>query len=184
MEWSFVAGLLTAVVAVAGSVLSGWLSQRGARESSREAWEHQMILRQTELEAHRDRDRDAELREVYVELNAAARHYLARLKDLAHDIQLDDVDLLKALGGVDAVRAEYRHRYAVAQMLVPDTVLPYVRAANKQLGVVYGRLAAPVRNTDAPSLDHDELRVIVDDAWHLLAALRTQMRRDLGTSAL
>ncbi|MFI2363031.1 hypothetical protein [Promicromonospora sp. NPDC019610] len=183
MEWSTVVGLLTAVVAVAGSVLSGWLSQRAVRTSNREAWEHQKLLRQLELNAHRDKDRDSELRQVYVEFNAAARHYLARLKDLYHEMESVDVNLLKALENVDTVKAEYRHKYAIAQMLVPDSVLPHVRATNRQLGYIYGPLAAAIRSAGATTLDHGKLRATINQTWDELATLRTEMRRDLGTSA-
>jgi hypothetical protein len=169
------AGLLAAVVGVGGTLGSAWLTQRRSDALRREDWERQERSRLADLADQRLRERVAQRREAYTAFNAASRHYLACLNELAYTLRRGTA----SLDAVEAARTEFRQRYAEAQMIVPDEVLTQVRQAHLCLGQVYGTLA---RLSRGALEDGDDIAAVPDslnECWRLLTRVRATMRADL-----
>ncbi|MFF1637745.1 hypothetical protein ACFVXA_08950 [Streptomyces sp. NPDC058246] len=178
---SAVAGLLAAVVGVGGTLGSAWLTQRRGDASRREEWEHLERTRRTELAAQQVESGREAHKAAYTEFNAAARHYLASLNDHAHVLRIG-YDTQESMATVEAARADYRRRYAEAQMTVPDTVLTEVRRVDISLGSVYGTLARLTHGTAREADDLGNVREQIKQAWRDLSRMRATMRTDLGVS--
>ncbi|WP_369244238.1 hypothetical protein [Streptomyces sp. R41] len=176
---SAVAGLLAAVVGVGGTLGSAWLTQRRGDASRREEWEHLERTRRAELVAQQAESGREARRTAYTEFNAAARHYLATLNDHAHVLHIG-YDPQESLSTVETARADYRRRYAEAQMTVPDTVLTEVRRVDVGLGSVYGVLARLTHGTAREADDIEDVRDEIKQAWRDLSTMRSTMRADLG----
>ncbi|WP_327290229.1 hypothetical protein [Streptomyces sp. NBC_01198] len=180
---SAVTGLLAAAIGVGGTLGSAWLTQRRGDAARREEWERLERTRTAELAAQRRQSDVTDRRAAYTVFNTAARHYLAALNDHAHVLLhpgAEDQDA--ALAAVDTARAEYRRRYAEAQMIVPDAVLAEVREVNTALGAIYGTLA---RLTRGVPRDGDELPAAqagIRRGWQLLSRMRAAMRADLDVT--
>ncbi|MEV4558708.1 hypothetical protein AB0K51_17185 [Kitasatospora sp. NPDC049285] len=180
MDATGLAAVIAAVVGVLGTLASAVLTQRrgdAARREERELTER--IRRADRDELRRSTDR-TDLRACYVALNTAARQYLTALNDHAHALRRQQPSTAAELAAVEAARAEYRQRYAEAQMTVPDAVLAEASRANHRLGVLYGTLVRIAHGTARPGDDLTAYPAAVDAAWDGLAVLRHTMRTDLG----
>ncbi|WP_446038590.1 hypothetical protein [Streptomyces sp. SID1121] len=179
---SAVAGLLAAVVGVGGALGSAWLTQRRGEASRRAEQEHLERTRLAELASQRRQSDLASRKAAYTEFNAAARHYLATLNDHTHVLRPGSADSRESLHAVDTARAEYRRRYAEAQMLAPDAVLAEVRRVNAGLGAVYGALARLTRGTAREGEDVAAARAGIATCWADLSRMRATMRADLDVT--
>ncbi|MFJ4368861.1 hypothetical protein ACIP4S_32660 [Streptomyces chartreusis] len=178
---STVAGLLAAVVGVGGTLGSAWLTQRRGDASRREEWERVERSRRAELAAQQVESGRETRRAAYTEFNAAARHYLATLNDHAHVLRIGYAPQ-ESLAAVETARADYRRRYAEAQMIVPDIVLTEVRRVDIGLGSVYGILARLTHDTAREGDDIESVRDTIKQGWRDLSRMRAAMRTDLGVT--
>ncbi|WP_405590397.1 hypothetical protein [Streptomyces sp. NBC_01190] len=87
-----------------------------------------------------------------------------------------------ALAAVDTARADYRQRYAEAQMIVPDAVFDEVREVNTALGAVYGTLVRLTRGMPREGDDLPGVQRGVRQGWRLLSRMRAAMRTDLDVT--
>ncbi|UQI45766.1 hypothetical protein M1P56_16090 [Streptomyces sp. HU2014] len=174
MDIDVTTALLVAVVGVLGTLLSALLVQRAADRSRQRERERVEELWGRRSEAQ-------ELRSCYVELNAAARHYLAALTDQLYALGRD-ADLPYVRQRLTEARDQHREVYAEAQMRMPERVLDHAGTLGRGLGAVYGmvrRLDDGVpRPGDAPAAVQEG----IDALWERLRELRREMRADLGAT--
>ncbi|WP_406005326.1 hypothetical protein OG440_03465 [Streptomyces sp. NBC_00637] len=174
--------LIAAVVGVCGTLCATWLVQRGAERSLDAQRRNAERLREVEERARLE-ERVLDLRRAnYISLNQGARRYFAALSNDLHRLPSGEGEPESAteLEELEAVRVEYRARYAEAQMVVPDAVLSVATAVNSELNQAYGMLkrlhARTPREPDGPQ----HVRTHLDAARGFLHDLRREMRLDLG----
>ncbi len=178
---SAVTGLLAAAVGVGGTLGSAWLTQRRGDALRREEWERLERSRLAERAAQQRQSGREARQAAYTGINGAARHYLATLNDHGHVLRIGG-DPAESLAAVEAARVDYRHRYAEAQMIVPDAVLAELRKVDKGLGSVYGSLVRVTRGRSREGDDLDTVRTVVKQGWRDLSSMRAAMRTDLDVT--
>ncbi|MFE4051883.1 hypothetical protein [Streptomyces sp. YIM B13518] len=187
------AGLLIAVVGVAGTLGAALLTQnradrtkrmelQAAAEQRREERGHAEELLRAEQARQEQRESLERRRTCYITLNTASRQYLTSMTNYLYALQRgEDVDT--SLKELEACRLAYRDSYAESQMVVPDAVLRSSGTAKKRLNSAYGKLrkfgAAPAAYADELAALEGELH---DEVWPYLGALKQSMRADLGVA--
>lgn len=178
-----VAGLLAAAVGVGGTLGSAWLTQRRSDAARREEWERLERARATELSSARAEAVLEARRVAYTAFNAAARQYLACLRDHAQTLRPGATDdAVASLEALDTTRTEFRQRYAEAQMTVPDPVLEEIRRVSRHLGTIYGTLIRLTRGVPREGDDLTTAHAAVKEGWELLRSMRRTMRAELGVT--
>ncbi|MFJ7150980.1 hypothetical protein ACIQVT_22690 [Streptomyces sp. NPDC100445] len=163
---------MTAVVGVVGTLLSALLTQRAADRGRRRE--------QARVEEARERWRHAqELRACYVDLNTAARHYLAALTDQLHALGRP-AELRSVRQRLTEVRDRYRDVYAEAQPRVPEQVLDLAGGLSHDLGAVYGMVRRPDDGVPGPGDSPAAARESIDELWDRLRRVRREMRVEVG----
>ncbi|MFE9825346.1 hypothetical protein ACFYSH_24980 [Streptomyces sp. NPDC005791] len=185
------AGLLIAMVGVAGTLGAALLTQnradrtkrmelQAAAEQRREERGHTEELLQAEQTRQRQSESLERRRACCITLNTTSRQYLTEMTNYLYAVK-DDQDVDTALKNLEASRLAYRDSYAESQMILPDAVLRSAGAAKGRLNAAYGTLkkygAAPHVYTVELSDLENELHAAV---WPYLGALRQAMRADLG----
>ncbi|MFF0291372.1 hypothetical protein [Streptomyces sp. NPDC005262] len=185
------AGLLIAIVGVAGTLGAALLTQNRADRTKRMELQAAAEQRRQErghaealLEAEQARQWQSESlerrRACYITLNTASRQYLTEMTNYVHALPgRQDVDA--ALNKLEVARLGFRDSYAESQMVFPDAVLRAASAAKTALNTVYGTLR---KYGAEPSAYAEELEALEDafheQVWPYLGALKQSMRADLG----
>lgn len=185
------AGLLIAMVGVAGTLGAALLTQnradrtkrmelQAAAEQRREERGHAEELLRAEQTRQWQRESLERRRTCYITLNTASRQYLTAMTNYLYALQRsEDVDT--SLKNLEAGRLAYRDSYAESQMVVPDAVLHASSTAKERLNASYGKLR---KYGEAPSAYVEELATLEgelhDEVWPYLGALKQSMRTDLG----
>lgn len=185
------AGLLVAIVGVAGTLGAALLTQnradrtkrmelRAAAEQRREERDHAAELLRAEQAEARMREGLERRRSCYITLNTAARQYLTAMTNHVHAVRRGE-DVGGSLERLEASRLAFRDSYAEAQMVAPDTVLRSCSTAKKQLNTAYGSLRKFCAD---PSTYAAELASLEGgfqrDVWPHVGAMKRTMRIDLG----
>ncbi|MFF8291667.1 hypothetical protein ACF068_20880 [Streptomyces sp. NPDC016309] len=185
------AGLLVAVVGVAGTLGAALLTQnradrtkrmelRAAAEQRREEREHAEELRRVELAEQRRRENLERRRACYIALNTAARQFLTSMTSHLHALRRGE-DAEVSLADLEASRLAFRDSYAEAQMVVPEAVLRTCSTAKSRLNAAYGTLR---QYGAAPAAHPGELAGLEDEfhrgVWPHLREMKRSMRADLG----
>ncbi|MGC9377445.1 hypothetical protein [Streptomyces sp. MH13] len=190
MEASW-AGLLIAVVGVAGTLGAALLTQnradrtkrmelRAAAEQRREEHGHAEEMLRAEQARQRQLENLERRRACYITLNTSARQYLTAMTNYLHALQRNE-DVDTRLADLEAGRLAYRDSYAESQMIAPEAVLRASSTAKKRLNAAYGKLrkygAAPSDHTAELADLEGEFR---EEVWPYLGELKQAMRTDLG----
>ncbi|MFC9816477.1 hypothetical protein ACFVJM_30955 [Streptomyces virginiae] len=158
------ATLVVGIAGVGGTVASGYLAQRAARQTLR--WEGV-------------RQQHDNLRNCYIGLNGGARSCRYALADYVQALAtgtLTDEIRERASTAVNAHRGQYDE----AQILVSDAVLAEARIVNDKLSVLYGMLRRLDDGVPQPDDTIEQARRQLKDLWPHLMSLREAMRADLG----
>ena len=118
---AMVTAVVTAVVGVLGTLFAPVVTTSTAKRQ-----------RAVEARTEQERQRFEERRAAYTAMNRASRHLHTLLKDALHRIR-DDVYTDDDRAQLEEARRDYRHRYAEAQMIVPETILQASREVNTVL---------------------------------------------------
>ncbi|MEU5069592.1 hypothetical protein AB0G95_36790 [Streptomyces virginiae] len=185
------AGLLIAMVGVAGTLGAALLTQnradrtkrmelRAAAEQQREERGHAEELLRAEQARQWQSESLERRRACYVALNTASRQYLTAMTRYANALRFgEDVDTARE--SLETTRLTYRDIYAESQMIVPGTVLQASSTAKFHMNAAYSNLK---RYGADPSAYVEELgsleRELHQDVWYHLGALKLAMRSDLG----
>ncbi|MFJ8036020.1 hypothetical protein [Streptomyces sp. NPDC096032] len=159
-----VATLVVGIAGVAGTVTSGYLARRAARQTLR--WEG--------ARQHHDN-----LRNCYIGVNGGARSCRYALADYVQALATGTLtDEIRER----AARAVKTHRgqYDEAQMLVADSVLAEARIVNEKISVLYGLLRRIDDGVPQPDDTIEQARRQLKDLWPHLRSMREAMRVDLG----
>jgi hypothetical protein len=132
-----VATIVTAGIAVLGTLLSPVLVQFITARTKAQEFELSRRQRQEEREVEARLDKYANLRASYTELNAEMRKFLRALSNYLHLISRRQCDAT-ARAALDEARETYLRCYSDAQMRVSDEVLEAAARANEGLGRLYG----------------------------------------------
>ncbi|MGC9498001.1 hypothetical protein [Streptomyces sp. WG7] len=185
------AGLLIAVVGVAGTLGAALLTQnradrtkrmelQAAAEQRREEHAHAEEMLRAEQARQRQLESLERRRACYIALNTSARQYLTAMTNYLHALQRGE-DADSRLADLEAGRLAYRDSYAESQMIAPEDVLRASSTAKKRLNAAYGKLR---KYGSAPSDHTAELANLEgefhEEVWPYLGELKQSMRTDLG----
>ncbi|MFI8392835.1 hypothetical protein [Streptomyces sp. NPDC085540] len=185
------AGLLIAMVGVAGTLGAALLTQnradrtkrmelQAATEQRQEERAHAEELLRAEQTRQWQRESLERRRACYITLNTAARQYLTAMTNYAFALQRGE-EVAASRGNLEAARLTYRDSYAESQMIVPDAVLRASGTAKSHLNAAYGKLK---QYGAEPSAYADELSALENElhrgVWPHLGSLKRCMRSDLG----
>ncbi|MFH8975503.1 hypothetical protein [Streptomyces sp. NPDC017890] len=185
------AGLLIAMVGVAGTLGAALLTQnradrtkrmelQAAAEQRREEHGHAEEMLRAEQTRQRQLESLERRRACYITLNTSARQYLTAMTNYLHALQRGE-DVSPRLTDLEAARLTYRDSYAESQMIAPEAVSRASSTAKKRLNAAYGRLR---KYGSAPSDHAEELANLEaefrEEVWPYLGELKQSMRADLG----
>ncbi|MFE7773731.1 hypothetical protein ACFU5O_07515 [Streptomyces sp. NPDC057445] len=185
------AGMLIAMVGVAGTLGAALLTQNradrtkrmeleAAAEQRREERSHAEELLKTEQARQWQLDSLERRRTCYITLNTASRQYLTAMTSYLYALQGSE-DVATSLENLEAGRLAYRDSYAESQLVVPEAVSRASSTAKTRLNAAYGKLR---KYGAAPSTYAEELANLESElhreVWPYLGALKRSMRADLG----
>ncbi|MFD9621503.1 hypothetical protein ACFWB2_30095 [Streptomyces virginiae] len=185
------AGLLIAVVGVAGTLGAALLTQNRAdrtkrmelqavAEQQREERGHAEELLRAEQTRQWQRENLERRRACYVALNTSSRQYLTAMTRYALALRCGE-DVATTRENLETARLTYRDIYAESQMIVPGTVLRASSTAKSHMNAAYSNLK---RYGAEPSTYGEELGSLEDElhqeVWLHLGSLKLAMRSDLG----
>ncbi|MFE9024333.1 hypothetical protein ACFYNL_38090 [Streptomyces sp. NPDC007808] len=164
--------MIIAVAGVAGTLGGSFLTQRASERA-----------RRREIELLRDHEAVREnlllRRTCYVELNRDARQFTTALNRYLHVMRERGTEETDREALDDAKRA-HRDRHSEAQMIAPDRVLACASEVNQALNKVYGQVRRLERQEPEPGETMATAVQAQAEIWHMLRAMRTAMRHDLG----
>ncbi|MFJ8697063.1 hypothetical protein [Streptomyces roseolilacinus] len=185
------AGLLVAVVGVAGTLGAALLTQnradrtkrmelQAAAEQRREERDHAEELLRAEQARQRQSESLERRRTCYITLNTTARQYLTAMTNHLHALRRGE-DTDASLENLEESRLSFRDSYAEAQMIAPKTVLRVAGVAKARLNAAYGKLR---EYGTPPSASDGELSFLEEEfhqeVWPHLGEMKRAMRADLG----
>jgi hypothetical protein len=189
------ADLTTVVVAILGAVgtlSSPLLTQRFADRAKRQDFEFELERRREDRHEDDRRSAAEERREIYAQLNTAARRYEQAIYQYLRAIS-EGPARPDQQAKLVAARETFRELYSDAQMILPDRVLAAAMDMSYGLGQAYGkakrleRRLYPEPSGGAPADDPGETIETAraychGDVYQSIIRLRGFMRQDLGVS--
>ncbi|NBE55071.1 hypothetical protein [Streptomyces boluensis] len=167
---SATATMLAAVAGVLGTLLAPLVSTWATRRQ-----------RAAEIRSEDHRRSYEERRAAYTGMNRASHHFHTLLKDALHRLR-DGVYTDEDRTQVEEARREYRHRYAEAQMIVPERVLESSRELNKVLAAADATAKRIDRGIAREGESAEQALGALKSAEPRLQALHRLMREDLGVT--
>ncbi|MFJ3514520.1 hypothetical protein [Streptomyces sp. NPDC090131] len=175
--------MVIAFLGIAGTLLSGVMTQRLADKAKIKELNHSERQRAEERQYETKRAVEEGIRTCYVMLNTASLDYHSELNNFWYALGAGGITD-DSRSRLDAARREHRARYSEAQMRIPDEVLAPADDVHRRLSRMYGVLkrldgGIPPRR-EGESLEQAHVQIV--ECWDRLSEMRQAMRQSLGLS--
>ncbi len=172
--------LAVAIVGVAGTMGSPWLSQWARRAELRDQADREARVREEDrIERAFERKRA-----LYANLNRAARVYRSTARDVALNCLRGEDVAQDTLDAMDYARADFRLLQSEAQMVLPLEALPVTDETGRCLALGYEQVRLLAQKGGAPKDAGLVMAYLNGPLSAAIRLLRHIMRADLGVAEL